>query len=70
MLKNKNNRALALCAFCFGLAFSMSAFAAGCAECWDNCLSARLACRAAGNPPSVCIASYNACGRGCGCQIP
>lgn len=63
-------RTLAVTAFCFGLAFSLSAFAASCEDCWNNCFSQRLACRAAGNPPAVCTANYQACGRGCGCQIP
>ncbi|KWS03588.1 hypothetical protein AZ78_1136 [Lysobacter capsici AZ78] len=67
---SKSNRVMAACAFCFGLAFSMSAFAATCEECWQSCFAQRQICRAAGNPPSVCTANYNACGRRCGCQIP
>ena len=63
-------RTLAATAFCFGLAFSLSALAAGCQECWDNCFAKRLQCRAAGNPVAVCTAAYQACGRGCGCPIP
>lgn len=67
---NHSNRVMAACAFCFGIAFSMSAFAAGCVDCWDGCFADRRACRAAGHPPSVCAANFNACGSVCGCPIP
>jgi hypothetical protein len=70
MFKRKNHRILAMCAFCFGVAFSLSAFAATCEECWQSCFAQRVACRAAGTPASVCLINYNACGRACGCQIP
>lgn len=67
---NKRNRISATIAFCFGLAFSMNAFAASCAGCWDGCFADRRACRAAGQPASVCSANFNACGSACGCPIP
>lgn len=66
----QRNRATAVVAFCFGVAFSMSAFAASCSDCWDNCFAERRACRAAGHPAAVCAENFNACGNVCGCPIP
>ncbi|MGO1071575.1 hypothetical protein [Lysobacter sp. CA199] len=70
MFKSKRNRITATCAFCFGVAFSLSAFANNCASCWDGCFAERRACRAEGHPASECQAIFNACGNICGCPIP
>ncbi|SDY28357.1 hypothetical protein SAMN04487939_101627 [Lysobacter sp. yr284] len=57
-------------AFCFGLAFSLSASAVGCSDCWDRCFAERRECRQAGNPSAQCQENFQDCGNGCGCPIP
>ncbi|QWP74737.1 hypothetical protein J5226_13780 [Lysobacter sp. K5869] len=63
-------RVLAATAFCFGLAFSLSAVATACEDCYRNCLVERSACRAAGTPSEQCLAAYAECRRLCNCRLP
>lgn len=71
MLATSRHRAPALIAFCFGVAFSLSAFANDvCQDCWDACFADRDACLAAGYPTGACVANFHTCALRCGCVIP
>ncbi|QQP97790.1 hypothetical protein [Lysobacter enzymogenes] len=63
-------RTLAVAAFCCGVAFSLSAFASACEDCYRNCLVERSQCRAAGTPQEQCLAAYVECRKRCNCQLP
>ncbi|MET4726300.1 hypothetical protein ABIE09_000071 [Lysobacter enzymogenes] len=65
-----SRRVLAATAFCFGVAFSLSAFANACEDCYQNCLIQRSACRAAGTPQEQCLTAYAQCRHRCNCQLP
>ncbi|MBX9403736.1 hypothetical protein K4L06_20715 [Lysobacter sp. BMK333-48F3] len=70
MLK-RASKLLGICAFCFGAAFSMSAFGAGgCQSCWDNCQVQFDQCMDSGSPAYVCQTNWRHCGLSCGCDIP
>ena len=65
-------RRLAGLAFCFGLAFSLSAFAGltpeQCAFCWDDCNARAELCRAEGGRPLDCGLERHRCVNACGCR--
>lgn len=65
-----SRRVLAATAFCFGVAFSLSAFANACEDCYQNCLIQRSACRAAGTTQEQCLTAYAQCRHRCNCQLP
>lgn len=71
MLTTSRHRVPALIAFCFGVAFSLSAFANdACQDCWDACFADRDACLAAGYSSNVCYINFRHCALQCGCVIP
>lgn len=65
-------RRLASLAFCFGLAFSLSAFAGltpeQCALCWDDCNARAQLCREEGGTPGECGRERLRCVNACGCR--
>lgn len=64
-------RRLAGLAFCFGLAFSLSAFAGltpeQCTLCWQDCIARYDQCRAEGGG-SECFRERQRCVNACGCR--
>lgn len=71
MLKRTTTKLFATCAFCFGMAFSLSAFGFGsCQSCWDGCQADFDYCVNAGYPEENCRITWRSCGISCGCPIP
>ncbi|QWP74735.1 hypothetical protein J5226_13770 [Lysobacter sp. K5869] len=63
--------AAALAGFCFGLALSLSAFAARtpeeCSLCWQDCIARFEQCRADGGG-TACFRLRQTCVNACGCR--
>ncbi|WP_223619381.1 hypothetical protein [Lysobacter sp. ESA13C] len=71
MLKRTTTKLFAICAFCFGMAFSLSAIGSGgCQSCWDACQAEFDYCIDAGYPAQNCQITWRSCGISCGCPIP